>query len=257
MQVSTLTPPPTNLSPAPPLSAPPEPGHAYIPPLSQSAMPAWLAYLWYEFVYWTAMAFTTLGFGLRISGRQNIPRRGPALLIANHQSFLDPIVVGISPPRHICFLARKTLFKNRFFANLLSSLNTVPVDQEGVAKEGLKTILEELNRGEAVLVFPEGQRSWDGKLQPLKPGILLLIKRTKAPIIPIGVAGAQHALPRGSSRVRFSPLFLPPTQASIAVAIGKPIDPARLADMPRADVLKTLQDDLQKVFDQAERLRRK
>jgi 1-acyl-sn-glycerol-3-phosphate acyltransferase len=257
--MSTLmaTPPtdPTLAPPKPPAAAAPLP--SYIPPICRTKMPAWWAYAWYEFAYWTTMAFTTLGFSLRMSGRQNVPRRGPALLIANHQSFLDPMVIGISSPRRLCFLARKTLFNNRFFGNLLSSLNTVPVDQEGVAKEGLKTILDELKQGNAVLVFPEGQRSWDGKLQPLKPGIHLLIKRSKAPIIPIGVAGANIALPRGRLRPKFSPFFLPATDASVAVVIGKPLDAERFAHLPREEMLPALQRELQKVHDAADRLRRK
>jgi len=230
---------------------------SYLPPICRTKMPGWLAYLWYEFMYWKTLTVATLGFSLRISGRRNVPRRGPALLIANHQSFLDPIVIGIASRRHLCYLARKTLFRNRVFGTLLSSLNTVPVDQEGVAKEGLKTILQELKEGSAVLVFPEGQRSWDGKLQPLKPGIQLLIKRTKAPIIPIGVAGAHIALPRGKSRVKFSPFFLPATDASVAVVIGKPLDAERFAHLQREEMMTALLGELQKVHAAADRLRRK
>jgi 1-acyl-sn-glycerol-3-phosphate acyltransferase len=230
---------------------------SYLPPICRTKMPGWLAYLWYEFMYWKTLTVATLGFSLRISGRQNVPRRGPALLIANHQSFLDPIVIGIASRRHLCYLARKTLFRNRIFGTLLSSLNTVPVDQEGVAKEGLKTILQELKEGSAVLVFPEGQRSWDGKLQPLKPGIQLLIKRTKVPIIPIGVAGAHIALPRGKTRVKFSPFFLPATDASVAVVIGKPLDAEQFAHMPREEMMAALLEELQKVHAAADRLRRK
>jgi 1-acyl-sn-glycerol-3-phosphate acyltransferase len=263
MPVPTLTSPAAETPTAEPMPtvSPPEPsapaGPCFNPPLSRTAMPAWLAYVWYEFSYWLTMAIMTLCFSMRMRGRCNIPRKGAALLIGNHQSFLDPLVIGISCHRHLCFLARKTLFRNRAFGTLLSSWNVVPVDQEGVAKEGLKAILEELKLGSAVLVFPEGQRSWDGELQPLKPGILLLIKRTNAPIIPIGVAGAHIALPRGKNRVKFSPWFLPATDASIAVCVGKPIDRRRFADLSREEMLETLLQELRKVHAQAERLRRK
>jgi 1-acyl-sn-glycerol-3-phosphate acyltransferase len=249
-------PPPPN--PTPPLAAESTSSMpSFLPPICRTKMPGWLAWAWYEFVSLITTACLTLAFSLRVSGRRNIPRRGPALLIANHQSFLDPMVIGIASPRHLCFLARKTLFRNRFFGTMLSSLNTVPVDQEGIAKEGLKTVLNELHQGNVVLVFPEGQRSWDGALQPLKPGIQLLIKRTKAPIIPIGVAGAYIALPRGKTRVKFSPFILPATDASVAVVIGKPLDAERFAQLPREDMLTALSLELQKVHDEAERLRRK
>jgi 1-acyl-sn-glycerol-3-phosphate acyltransferase len=257
LTLPTAVTPPADPTPSPSPEESTRPARTYLPPLCRTAMHPWLAYVWYEFSYWLTMAIMTLCFSLRTTGRRNIPRRGPALLIGNHQSFLDPLVMGVASPRHLCFLARKTLFRNGFFGTLLSSWNTVPVDQEGVAKEGLKTILEELKQGNAVLVFPEGQRSWDGNLLPLKPGIQLLIKRSMVPIIPIGVAGANIALPRGKNRVKFSPWFFPATDASIAVHVGKPLDPRRFAEMPREEMLAALLEELKRVHAQAKRLRRK
>ena len=78
----------------------------------------------------------------------------------------------------------------------MRSVNGVPVDQEGVAKEGLQTVLRELQKGRAVVVFPEGGRCEHGRLEPLKAGILLLLKRVPATIVPMGVAGAFEAWPR-------------------------------------------------------------
>jgi 1-acyl-sn-glycerol-3-phosphate acyltransferase len=216
-----------------------------------------MAYVWYEIAYVISMAVLSLGFSLRYKGRRNIPRSGAALLIANHQSFLDPLAVGLAAPRHLCFLARKTLFKNRFFGNLLASLKSVPVDQQGVAKDGMRAILDRMATGEAVLVFPEGERTWTGKMQPLKPGIQLLIKRTQAPIIPVGVAGAYDALPRTRAWPILSPLFLPPTRGSVAVVVGRPLDARRFAEMPREEMLAELFKEMQKVQQEAEKLRRK
>src|SRR6516225_6984602 len=122
-------------------------------------MPDRLSYAWYQSWYvatWTAM---TLAFSYRDAGSRNVPPRGPALLIANHQSYIDPLLVGLAARRHLTFLARKTLFRNRLFGAFLRSVNCVPVDQEGVAKEGLKTAVEKLQAGQAVLIFPEGERS--------------------------------------------------------------------------------------------------
>ncbi len=133
----------------------------------------------------------------------------------------------------------------------------MPVDQEGIAKEGLKAILERLKAGEAVLVFPEGNRTPNGEVQPLKAGILLLLKRLDAPIVPVGIAGAFDALPRWRNWPKLSPLFLPPTGAAIAVAIGKPIPARHYRDMPREQVLAELHAELQRVKERAERLRRK
>src|SRR5262249_7947957 len=117
---------------------------------SRPAMPHWFSYAWYEGCYWLSMATMSMLFSLRTEGRRNVPPGGPALLIANHQSFLDPILVGLCSRRHLTFLARKTLFKNPAFAWVIRNLNGVPIDQEGVGKEGLKTVLGELHKGNAV-----------------------------------------------------------------------------------------------------------
>jgi 1-acyl-sn-glycerol-3-phosphate acyltransferase len=220
-------------------------------------MPDWLSYLWYENAYWTTMAGMTLGFSLRSEGGRNVPARGPALLIANHQSFLDPVAVGLAARRHLCYLARKTLFRNRLFGDLLRSFNVVPVDQQGVAKEGLKTVLKQLKAGQAVLMFPEGERTWTGRMQPFKPGIQLLIKRVRAPIVPVGVAGAYEAFPRTLKLPRLSPLFLPASGAGVAVSVGRPLPAERYADLPREQMLRELFAELQKVQQRAECLRRK
>jgi 1-acyl-sn-glycerol-3-phosphate acyltransferase len=217
----------------------------------------WLSSLWYEGCYWVSSAAMTLGFSLRTEGRGNVPAHGPALVIANHQSFLDPLLVGLASRRHLCYLARKTLFRHALLAWLMRSLNAVPIDQEGVAKEGLRTILEQLQSGQAVVVFPEGQRSGDGALQPLRPGIQLLIRRTQAPIVPVGIAGAFNAWPRSRPLPLPAPLFLPAGPRTIAVSVGRPLHGQRFANLPRDQLMAALFTELKKVSERAERLRRK
>src|SRR5271165_2479769 len=114
-----------------------------------------LSEIWYNVVHAAGMAGFALGFSFRFEGTRNVPKSGPVLVIANHQSFLDPWIVGIAVKRHLTYLARKTLFKNPVFAQLIRSVNAVPIDQEGVSKEGLKTVIDQLREGKAVLVFPE------------------------------------------------------------------------------------------------------
>jgi 1-acyl-sn-glycerol-3-phosphate acyltransferase len=220
-------------------------------------MPDGHSWFLYEVGYWLSMTCLSVGFSYRFEGRRNVPRSGPALVLSNHQSFLDPMIVGCAARRHLCFLARKTLFRNRFFGDLIRRTNAVPVDQEGVAKEGLKAILHRLQAAEAVLVFPEGERTRKGDVQPLKPGILLLMKRLAAPIVPVGMAGAFDALPRTRHWPKLSPFFLPPTGADIAVSIGKPIPAERYRDMPREQVLAELHAELVRLKERAERLRRR
>jgi 1-acyl-sn-glycerol-3-phosphate acyltransferase len=136
-------------------------------------------------------------------------------------------------------------------------LNAVPIDQEGIGIEGLRVASQQLQQGHALVVFPEGQRTGNGAIQPLRPGIHLLIKRTLAPIVPIGIAGAFAAWPRHHALPLPAPLFLPASDRTLAVAIGQPLDAERIAKMPRDQALQELMKTLDGVQKQAERLRRK
>ena len=134
-------------------------------------MNEWASHAWYESWYWAMMAFYTYGFSLRTEGHDNVPKRGAALLLANHTSFLDPMGVGLAARRHLTYLARKTLFTgNKLLGRFLDSVNCVPVDQEGVATEGIKTIIRELMAGKAVLVFPGGRAHTDGENDSAQAG---------------------------------------------------------------------------------------
>jgi len=212
---------------------------------------------WYEFCSWWVFSAFTVGFSLRTEGWRNLPSCGPVLLIANHQSFLDPLIVGLAVRRQVCSLARKTLFHNRLLARLMTSLNGYPVDHEGIATEGLKTVLQLLESGRCVLLFPEGTRTRDGRIQPLRPGIHLLIKRTQAAIVPVGIAGSFEAWPRGRAIPEMTPLFLPAGNAALAACVGRAIDPKRFLGMAREQVLTELGHELENVQQRAERLRRK
>jgi 1-acyl-sn-glycerol-3-phosphate acyltransferase len=199
----------------------------------------------------------TLGWSLRVRGRHNVPRTGPALLVANHQSFLDPMMVGLVAPRHVWYLARKTLFKNPVLGTLMRFVNSVPLDQEGVGKEGIKAIIQQLQAGRAVVVFPEGNRTPDGQMQPLEAGIQLLIRRVPVPVVPVGIAGAYHAWPRWRKLPWPAPLFLPPAPETISVVARPALDGQRLAEMPRQELLELLTNEIAQAAAAAEKLRRK
>jgi 1-acyl-sn-glycerol-3-phosphate acyltransferase len=199
----------------------------------------------------------TFGFSLRTQGHHHVPRQGPALLISNHQSFLDPILVGLAVRRHAVFLARQSLFRHRPLAWLMRSLHAVPVKLEGFAREGLQAILEQLRAGRVVGIFPEGERTQNGQMSPFRPGILLLMKRLEIPIVPIGIAGAFDAWPRWQPYPTPAPLFLPAKKGTIAVSVGPPMDSHRFAGQPREKVLADLFVEVQKQKERAQRLRRK
>lgn len=214
--------------------------------------------LWYEWWQGLLLAYFTLGNSFRYRGRKNLPKTGPALLVANHESFIDPLLVGVAVRRHLAYLARANVFKG-VFGRFLRSVNTHPVDQEGFAREGLRAMIDLLGKGWPVLIFPEGERSLNGEMQAFKPGVHLILKKTGAPVIPVGVAGAFETLPRSRHPPipGYSPLFWPPTDCTLAVAVGKPLDGKRYAKMPREAALAELFVEVKKMQEQAERLRRR
>jgi 1-acyl-sn-glycerol-3-phosphate acyltransferase len=216
-------------------------------------MPAVVSALIYEISYWATFFVWMIGFRMRVYGREHFPRRGPVLVVANHQSLLDPIAIGNGIPRHAHFLARKTLFRNPIFAFWLHAVHAVPIDQEGVGKEGIKTIVGSLANGWPVLIFPEGQRTFDGQLQPLKPGVGLVVNRARAPIVPVGIAGAYEAWPRHKTWPTPSPLFLPQTRRSLVVVFGRPRDRETLDGLSREQVLAVLQEDIAAVVQEAKK----
>jgi 1-acyl-sn-glycerol-3-phosphate acyltransferase len=156
-----------------------------------------------------------LFFRLRWLHRERMINRGPVILAANHQSFLDPPFAGSASDRAIYFLARRTLLDGPILGWLLPKLNVVPVDSEGGKdRTALKALIRILRAGEGTLVFPEGQRTPDGKLQPAQPGLGLVIAKTLAPVVPIRIFGAYEAWPIHKKW---------PRPGRVTVVVGEPI----------------------------------
>lgn len=172
-----------------------------------------LARLWYAVLWSPCWAISQIYFRYRYSGRGNVPRTGPVLLVANHQSHLDPVLVGIACPRQLKYLARQGLFFWPF-SLWIRSLGAVAIDRERGSIGGIKTTLRLLSQEYAVVVFPEGSRTPDGRLHSLLPGFCLLARRSGATVVPVAIDGAYKAMPRGS-------LF--PLPEPIGLVFGPPI----------------------------------
>ncbi len=121
---------------------------------------------------------------------------GGVILAANHVSFLDPFLVGAGLKRDINYLARESLFRFPVVGQILRSWNAVPVDRDGGGAKGLKIILRRLLDGAGIILFPEGTRSPDGKLQPARAGIGLTVAKSEAPVVPVRVFGTFEAYGR-------------------------------------------------------------
>jgi 1-acyl-sn-glycerol-3-phosphate acyltransferase len=154
-----------------------------------------------------------LAGGWRVTGREHIPRTGPALIAANHLSYLDPPTVGTAVRfRRTYYFAKKELFANPVFGALIRSCYAFPVDREGDDKEAFRHAIALLKAGELLTVFPEGGRSPDGTLQPFARGAALIAARAGAPIVPCALYGTDHVFPRhakffhrGFIQVSFAP----------------------------------------------------
>jgi 1-acyl-sn-glycerol-3-phosphate acyltransferase len=153
-------------------------------------------------------------FGWRVFNPERVPLTGPVILAANHASFIDPPLVGAGLKRDINYLARESLFRFPGIGALLRSWNSVPVDRDGGGAAGLRAILDRLLDGGAIILFPEGTRTRDGKLQPARSGIGLTVIKSAAPVVPVRAFGTFEAFGR---EMRF------PRPRPIAVKYGKPM----------------------------------
>ena len=170
---------------------------------------------YYWFCYHLIKLIGRIFFRLRYVHRERMINHGPVILAANHQSFLDPPFAGSASDRAIYFLARKTLLDGPILGWLLPKLNVIPVDSEGGKdRTALKALIRILKAGEGTLVFPEGQRTPDGNLQPALAGVGLVIAKTLAPVVPMRIFGAHEAWPIGQKWPRFRP---------VTVVVGEPI----------------------------------
>jgi 1-acyl-sn-glycerol-3-phosphate acyltransferase len=165
--------------------------------------------------YHLARILARIFLRLRVIHRERMLNHGPVILASNHQSFLDPPLVGSVPDRAVFFLARRSLLNGRFMGWILPKLNVIPVDSEtGRDRTALKALIRILKAGEGTLVFPEGQRTLDGNLQPAQPGLGLVIAKTLAPVVPMRIFGAYDAWPVQKKWPRL---------AKVTIMVGEPI----------------------------------
>jgi 1-acyl-sn-glycerol-3-phosphate acyltransferase len=168
---------------------------------------------WYRFGYKLSWALARLLFSFQVTGRDKIPAKGGCILAMNHESYLDPPLAGICCRRAIYFLARKTLLDWPILGPIFPRVNVIPVDQDRADMSALKTVIKLVRGGACTIVFPEGARTLDGKLQPAQPGLGLVIAKTLSPVVPMRIFGAHEAFPRGGK----------PRLHPIRIVIGDPM----------------------------------
>lgn len=170
----------------------------------------------YAFLYHVARAFMNTFGRLEVRGLENLPQGG-FLIASNHVSFIDPPLIGCVIPREMYYFARKTLLDNAVLKRVLPYCNVIPVDRDGGGDVGaFKKVFSVLKEGHALILFPEGTRSKDGRLGKAQGGAGLIACKTRVPVVPVRVFGTGDVLPRGSAV---------PTRADLAVVFGKPVFP--------------------------------
>jgi 1-acyl-sn-glycerol-3-phosphate acyltransferase len=180
-------------------------------------------------------------FRWRVYNPERVPLKGPVILAANHASFLDPPLVGSGIKRGINYLARENLFNIPVIGWILQRWQVVPVDREGGGAKGLKAILDRLLDGGAIILFPEGTRTRDGKLQPARSGIGLTVIKSGAPIVPVRVFGTFEAFGRHMKI---------PQPRRVAVKYGRPMPFERLRAESRLCSKQRLKEIYQQVADE-------
>jgi 1-acyl-sn-glycerol-3-phosphate acyltransferase len=148
------------------------------------------------FVYWTLRAILIPAFvvycRMQRIGREHLPRRGPLLLASNHRSFMDPFVIGMLARRPVYYMAKRELFERRWQAWILNALGAFPVDRGTGDSAAMDTARAILERGDCVVLFPEGTRIRRGPLGQPKRGVGRLALETGAPVVPVAVIGTEN-----------------------------------------------------------------
>jgi len=182
--------------------------------------------------------FCRVWLRLRDYHRDRVPAEGAVIIAANHVSYLDPIFICCSIKRLVIGLARASVFKAPVLGRALYSWNVIPVDQEGSGR-GLKSFFTRLLAGDAVMIFPEGERSPTGQILEPQPGVGLIILKSTAPVVPVKVFGAFEAFGRHHTI---------PRPYSVQIKFGEPLDFADLRDAAKNTKDKT---ELKALYQQA------
>ena len=188
---------------------------------------AWRVIFWWVFMIFILRALLALLYRLRMHGSENVPRTGSRLIVANHQSNFDPAVVGVLVrDRPFLGIARDTLFNSKLLAAYIQGFGAISIKRGESDTVAIRKAIAELAAGRCVMMFPEGTRSIDGKIGEFQRGFWLLMKKSNAVVLPVGIDGAFDAYPIGSK---------PKLRGYIEVIAGEPLEANELLTLGEAD----------------------
>ena len=178
-------------------------------------------------------------FRLKVTGQENIPQDGPFIIVANHSSLLDPIILGVSVRPKVIFIAAAYLFKIGWLGYMLRKFNSIPVQRENDIK-AIKQSLKILKRGGVLGIFPEGGIDRQKNNLPVRAGAAYLATKIGVPIVSIRIKGADKALPRGAKFIR--------SLNKIEVEIKKPIFCSRQTNKDKEIIRNTVESYIKKIY---------
>ena len=190
----------------------------------------------YRAAQWTIPKVLALCGGYRVTGAENVPAEGGALIASNHLSHLDPPVVGTSIRRRTYYFAASELFSNPVFGFIIRKCYAFPVKRGAGDRRALKAAIELLKGGELLTMFPEGTRSHTGELGEFDLGAALTASRAGVPIVPCALTGTNDVLPRGSSRIR---------RGRVLVGFAEPVDVMQFGEKPGKDDLRAITEQVE------------
>ncbi|MCP3954740.1 MAG: 1-acyl-sn-glycerol-3-phosphate acyltransferase [Desulfobacterales bacterium] len=183
----------------------------------------------YSMVRRVVRAVIETGLQIEWSGREHLPRAGAAILLANHSSFLDAIILEAITPRNIWFMTKNSQYKGRFMTWFLGLAKSFPVRRYTVDVQAVRNAIRVVQGGHILGIFPEGERSWDNRMLPFKRGTMRLALALGVPVIPVGISGAYGLMPRWTHRVKRVP---------VRIRFGAPIhiEPVSIPAQTEADI---------------------
>ena len=162
-------------------------------------------------------------FQMEIIGEEYVPRDEAVIIVTNHTSYIDPVVMGIAAPQELNYIAKKELFRNVLFRWLIMSFRAFPLRRGIVDRYTLNRALALLTRKEPLLIFPGGTRSEAEAILPTKPGVGMIIYKSKVKAVPALMSGTNNILPRNAKFIHFHKL---------KVSFGKPLELDKFFQMP-------------------------
>lgn len=169
---------------------------------------------------------------LKVEGLEHIDPDQPGLIVSNHQSFLDPLLLAVRMTRPVSYVARDTLFKIPFIGWVLRNTYVTPISRTAARAATIRAAIGRLEEGFLVGIFPEGTRQI-GDVADFRPGVTAVLKRSSVPVYPVGIAGADRVWPKGT-------WFIRPRR--IRVVFGPPISRAKIDSLSKAESKSELAD---------------